>query len=510
MEGFMSSRKGRRFDDEPRLNIKKVIASLIALAVFIMIIVSVVMILNKKETPIAESVEYFSLLSNNKWGVINSKGEVVIKPEYDEMIIIPDQTKDIFIYNSNVNYEDETYETKVINSKGEEIFSNYSNVEALDNYDSIDDVWYEKNSLRFKKDGKYGLIDYSGNQILPPEYTKIYTLKGLDRSIIVEKDGKLGLYNDVSKDMILPVEYKSIAALGETYNDGYIVKNEEDKYGIIGPDKRVVLELSYDGIEKVYGDSMYIVKVDNKRSVVDKSGNIVFDLEADERISEIDNKNIIIIKNKKYGIVDESKKEILPPKYDELAHAYGEYYIAKSNGKYGIIDLSGEIKIQFKYFGISYINEAAIFECENKNLTTDLYNNSCEFKLKGTVSEINSEKNYMRIRVDDEYKYFNLNFDEKTNKEVLTDNTLFLVKENGKYGYINKDGEKIVDCIYDDATEQNKYGFCAVQQNGKWGSIKADGTIILEPTEDLSDNVIVDFIGKYHLDVNYELNAYTD
>ena len=504
------SRKGRRFDDEPRLNIKKVIATLIALFVFVMIIVSIVMMFNKKEVKEVVNVEYFSLLSNNKWGVINSNGDVVIEAKYDEMIIIPDKTKDIFIYNSNVNYKDETYETKVINAKGEELFSNYHNVEPLDNYTSVDDVWYEKNSLKYEKNGKYGLIDYSGNEILPPEYTNIYTLKGLERSIIVDKDGKLGLYNDVSKDMILEPVYLSITALGENYNDGYIVKNEENKFGIVGPDKKVILDISYDAVGKVHGDSIYVVKKEGKNSLVDKNGNVIFDLKKDETISEIADKNIIMMKDKKYGIVNDEKKEIVKIKYDELSHGYGNYYIAKSGDKYGVIDVNGDIKIKFKYTGITYEPDAAIFECENKDLSTDLYNNFCEYKLKGTVSEINSEKSYMRIRVDDEYKYYNLNFEERTNKDVLTGNTLFLVKEDGKYGFVNKDGQKIVDCIYDDATEQNEYGFCAIQKNGKWGSIKSDGTIVLEPSKDLSDNIIINFIGKYHLDTNNELNAYTD
>ena len=87
--------RGRRFDDEPKLNIKKVIATVIALIVIIMVIVSIVALFNKKEVvQVNEPVEYFSYNTNNKWGVINSKGEVVIDASYDEMIVVPDKTKD--------------------------------------------------------------------------------------------------------------------------------------------------------------------------------------------------------------------------------------------------------------------------------------------------------------------------------------------------------------------------------------------------------------------------------
>ena len=56
-------------------------------------------------------------------------------------------------------------------------------------------------------------------------------------------------------------------------------------------------------------------------------------------------------------------------------------------------------------------------------------------------SEINSEIGYLRVRSGEEYKYYNFKLEEKTNKEILSTNTLFLIKENGKYGYENKNGE---------------------------------------------------------------------
>ena len=44
----MRRNRGRRFDDEPKLNMKKVVATLVALLVIIMVIASIVMALNKK------------------------------------------------------------------------------------------------------------------------------------------------------------------------------------------------------------------------------------------------------------------------------------------------------------------------------------------------------------------------------------------------------------------------------------------------------------------------------
>ena len=114
----------------------------------------------------------------------------------------------------------------------------------------------------------------------------------------------------------------------------------------------------------------------------------------------------------------------------------------------------------------------------------------------------------MRVRKNGEYKYYNFSFEEKTNIEVLKSNTLFLSKKDGKYGYVNKDGELIVNHIYDDAQEQNQYGYCVVKKDGLWGVLGSDGTMILEPSVNLDSSLYIDFIASWHLYEDTDLNIY--
>ena len=64
----------------------------------------------------------------------------------------------------------------------------YDIVEAIDNFEN-GNLWYESGVLRVKKDGKYGLINYKGEELLKCEYNKIESLKGVTNSLIIEKDG---------------------------------------------------------------------------------------------------------------------------------------------------------------------------------------------------------------------------------------------------------------------------------------------------------------------------------
>ena len=158
--------RGRRFDETPRLNKKKVAATIIAVIVFIMIIISLKKILSGEvaDTKFISGEAYFPVYENGSWSVINSSGAKLENISSDEMILVPDNTKDIFIVTYDTDYDNETYKTKVLNKKGNEIFTNYNNVEPLINSNESTS-WYEANVLRFEKNGKYGLLYEVGDSI---------------------------------------------------------------------------------------------------------------------------------------------------------------------------------------------------------------------------------------------------------------------------------------------------------------------------------------------------------
>ena len=75
--------RGRRYSGEGKLNIKKVVAVLIALALVIIVVISIAKLLggNKVESKVV-ATEYFAAYTEGKWGVIDSKGKEVVTPTY--------------------------------------------------------------------------------------------------------------------------------------------------------------------------------------------------------------------------------------------------------------------------------------------------------------------------------------------------------------------------------------------------------------------------------------------
>lgn len=501
--------RGRRYENEQKLNMRKVVATILALVVIIMFIISFRSLLNgNKMKDISSITTYWAAYTSNKWGVIDNKGGTVIEPAYDEMIIIPDNTVDLFIVAYSVDYNSLTYSTRVLDKNSKEILTDYNKIEPLENTDGTN-VWYEQNILKFEKNGKYGLIDFKGKKIVDAEYDKIYALKNVKKSIVIEKDGKKGLVNSNSMGIIIETEYADITGVTEEYTDGYIVKTAENKFGIIGTDKKVILETKYDEIKNITGNDCYAVVENGKLEVIKKSGEVLLDSGFSD-IKEINIDNFTIVRDEKYGVVSKSGQEVVPAQYDELKYVFKDCYIAKKENKYGIISNTGEKKIDFQYDSMNYVETADIILADNSNYTTDIINNKFEKALTEViVSEMNTDKGYLRIRKDSEYKYYTFGLEEKSSKEILSSSTLFLVNRDGKYGYENKDGKLIVDCIYDDAKEQNNQGFCAVKKDGVWGALKSDGTVVVAPSINLDNYLYIDFIADWYRYNDLSMNAYT-
>ena len=98
----------------------------LALPIIIVIIVAIVLIVNPDKDIKEKKVEYnyFILLENEKFGVIDKSGNVLIKAEYDD-VAIPNPEKDIFICT---NYDDDKTNIIVLNKENNRLFKDYDSV----------------------------------------------------------------------------------------------------------------------------------------------------------------------------------------------------------------------------------------------------------------------------------------------------------------------------------------------------------------------------------------------
>lgn len=171
----------------------------------------------KKQYEVQEvsSYLYYPIYDNGKMGVISITGDIVIDPVYDNAKV-PNPEKDVFILQQEGK-------TIVQNKEKENLFSEYEEVMQIDIKGTTSSIPYEKRVLRYKQNGKYGLIDYNGKVITKPIYDQVEGLENKEGELLVKQNNKYGVINQKGAS-IIKIQYDDIIA------DGYYDK--EQKYAL--------------------------------------------------------------------------------------------------------------------------------------------------------------------------------------------------------------------------------------------------------------------------------------
>ena len=565
---------------------KKIRWIIIGIVAVIIIAISIMAIINEvqlhyKVEEISE-YKYFTLEQNQKYGVIDRNGNIVIEAEY-EAVQIPNPSKAIFVCVKEYNENTKEYETVVYNEKKEVLFSNYKNVQAISIYTNVNSTPYEKSVLTYKENGKYGLINLEGEQITKPVYDEISSINYKEGTFLVKQNELEGIINMKGK-VIIKCEYESVTSdnyyseNGNKKQAGFIVsKKTEDgyRYGyanyrgtiILNPiytqleriteianekgvyfiafkngqagllkNNKEILNYEYEDIQYNVLGSIFVTKRNGKYGAVNQEGTTVlypeydnvytggmylnalkdkdifiFDLngkkietnEVSKTKTENANYYITIDKNNKYKVVDSKDNIIIDKDYTYIEYLPGDYFIVERDSKSGIIDSNGKSVIELKYDSISRINETDILQMEkDKNIA--LYNLNMKEIVSmdnAIVKEVKDEKAYILLYSDTDFKYLDKKGNILTSQNLFENNPLFAKNINGKWGFVDKDGNLKVQNDYELVTDFNKYGFAGIKKDGKWGSINQNGEVVQEPTYDLKRN-IPEFVGKY-----YRVNA---
>lgn len=187
------------------------------------------------------------------------------------------------------------------------------------------------------------------------------------------------------------------------------------------------------------------------------------------------------------------------------------YSILRQEGKYGVINNSGDVVINPTYTNVIIPNpQKAVFICYDENNTTKVLNQNDEqifseyaqlqpIRLKNIASDLMYEKNLLTYKQDDKIGLINLEGEVIANPIYETIEGLpykegeLLVKLDGKYGVINNKGNNLVEPEYDQITVDNytteeegykRAGYIVsntTEDGYRYGYIDIDGNVLLEP-----------------------------
>ncbi len=520
--------------------------------------------------------KYLLLMQNERYGVIDNKGNIIIDPKYD-IVEIPNPSKAVFICKNNYDVETKSYNIEVYNESKKRLLYQYFAVDAIRLNGIDNNGYYEKSVLRYKSNDKYGLIDFNGKKITKPIYDSIESFEYKEGLLLVKKDGKYGIIN-INGATVLKENYDEILC-DAFYNEdskydlaGYIVGNKTSKgmrYGYINYRGKQVLKNEYneiyriienkdynkiylvafkDGraglfennkkiIDNVYEDITYnassnllVVQRNSKQGVYTLNGNELvhanyeniffageciraqkgkdYDIYSLEGKKE-DNKDYISkqdVNNGKYKIVITPGYEykllkgsdVISNNYSYMQYLFKDYLYASIDYKNGIIDESGKVLVDFKYNIVQKVGDFNIVQLIDDEGNSVLLNENLEEIIRGEDLNLFVEEDYLKVQSKSDIKYFDKNGKEISNEDIYKNNSLIAFSDNDKWGFKDKDGNIVVEPVYDIVTEFNQFGFAGVKKDDLWGVIDEQGKIVVSPSYTITVTGNPSFAGEYY------------
>lgn len=300
---------------------------------------------------------------------------------------------------------------------------------------------YEKRLFPLSENGKKYYVDIFGERITESIYDDDWSSTLEDNEtgwIVVKRNDMYGII-DIHGREIVPCAYQDLDAVNSGNNFGNLLRcKKNEKYGIITIENKEVVPFIYDNIQPFL----------------------------------LDNNIIMCCKNGKWGAIKAyTWKTVIPFEYDDYNGCF-EYNnnllcVRKGEGHNGYINTKGEVVIPLEHSTGWFFkdDEYTVFQ----NSKTGIW---YSYNDKGKKVEIGKY---------DEVKW---SYENR-----------ILVRENGKYGFVNSEtGKLVIPCIYDGAYSFHDGVALVTQKN------KGNGYALISKTgELLSDFILTNYHSKYYV-----------
>ena len=279
--------------------------------------------------------ENFSFPNNEKYGVINKEGKVVIPFEF----------KEIGLYIKGLARASKLENKELwgwIDNKGNwTITPKFSDADDF-NENGMAKVRIVKKNLKDQYETTFGYIDYKGNYIIQPNYSYLGSIKeGLILANYSE-DGKYG-FLDIKGRSAIPFNYDNAADFFEDF--AIVAKkmiNNEYAHGYINKVGYEIIPLEFEDAEN-FQNGKALVRQNLKLHWINKSGNPInaneYDVvenfilhDKESEIKEIERSRFAIVsKNGFWGAINQKGVEIIPVIYDSIGKCENGFVVLKNN-----------------------------------------------------------------------------------------------------------------------------------------------------------------------------------
>lgn len=264
-------------------------------------------------------------VSEDKCGLINTKGEWIIEPNYQSILTFVDAKGETYF---NVEKD---YINTLFNAQGEELFS------SLEPMFSSEVIFDEGLYMKEGENGLRGFIDNKGKWAILPTYLFGSNFSDGVASVSLGKETRLIIdpKGDVVTRFAKEIDYVGV------FRNGLAPARKNEKYGYINKKGETVIEFKYLDAKEFNGGVAFATDNDaDLWQCIDTQGNVVFEI-ISSFIVPMGHGYIQAHKEDKVGIINAKGEVVLPFIYDLIFNIEHERYVkVKLGTEYYYIDLT--------------------------------------------------------------------------------------------------------------------------------------------------------------------------
>lgn len=409
-----------------------------------------------------------------KWGYINTKGEIVIKPQFNQTYEFSSYGLALIETNNENNQSINPSNSGYIDSMGNIVIK--PQFEKSHNFQSNGLAIFEKyyNIDEYSLSTTSGLIDSLGNVIVEPIFSSISNFDAEQLCIVVQKDTmKNGIMDNNGKIIFwLPKNFSFVSSIDEIFDSSGLAKIQRDD-GTGNHDTMCYTNKTGTLIgcemESIYFNEdakIGIFKQNDKYGYMDISGKVLIKAMFDEAES-FDKHDMALVKNRNgWGYINKTGDFAIKEQFKSASGFYDDNLApVEKNGLWGYINIRGEMIVEPKFddantfhhdSGLAKVISNGIVNYMDKNgtivISTKIKSVDCcdanHFLTKYIASfEINKKIGLM----DNKGKIIIPAILSDVQTVMHKNKKLIFVhyKKHNKLAYLNEKGEMIIEPIYD-------------------------------------------------------------
>lgn len=225
---------------------------------------------------------------DGKWGYIDEKGKVVVKPIYDDIMPFVDDYAIVSIEQKNDSVQDTKRKSILIDVSGKEV------LKIDDKYDFRLAEGFAAHKIIVRNGERWGFLDFEGKFTKSP---------------------------------------KSVEGIIAFNDEGYVYENDE-KYGFMSFENTPIIKAKYESFQ-IMEDGRFFVKNGDKYLIINQNGDKLLEIEDYDYISVFYDNLLLAYTNNEYEFLNFEGKPISANTFTDLSfvehgYVYSDYFDANA------------------------------------------------------------------------------------------------------------------------------------------------------------------------------------